>query len=134
MFQFTNRRGFIKTLVGGAASLSLSQRLWGQSSTATITATRLADNFFLVNGSGGNILIVTGPDGLLMVNGGLPETAADLMKFISDQFKGQRVQALFNTDWHLEHTGSNDLFKKAGAKIIAHENTKLWIGADFFSD
>src|SRR5204863_637261 len=56
------------------------------------------------------------------------------IKFLAEQFKGQKVTALFNTDWHLEHTGSNDAFRKAGAKIIAHENTKLWIGADFYSD
>ena len=79
-------------------------------------------------------MVLSGPDGLLLVNGSLPERTADLMKFISEQFKGQRVTAVFNTDWHFEHTGSNEVFRKSGAKIIAHENTKLWISADFYSD
>jgi cyclase len=43
---------------------------------------------------------------------------------------GTPVQALFNTHWHLENTGSNETLGKAGAKIIAHENTKLWMGAE----
>src|SRR5207249_9407309 len=41
-----------------------------------------------------------------------------------------RIHAVFNTDWHLENTGSNETLGKAGAKIIAHENTKLWLGAE----
>jgi cyclase len=39
---------------------------------------------------------------------------------------------LFNTHWHCENTGSNEALAKAGAKIIAHENTKLWMGTDVF--
>src|SRR5262249_19950088 len=58
----------------------------------------------------------------------------DLVKFLDKEFKGQHVTTLFNTDWHLEHTGSNETFRKSEAKIMAHENTKLWIGADFYSD
>jgi glyoxylase-like metal-dependent hydrolase (beta-lactamase superfamily II) len=99
-----------------------------------IASTKLTDNLTLITGAGGNIVVLNTPEGLLLVNGGLAETASDLMKFLSDQFKGQPVKTLFNTDWHLEHTGSNDAFKKAGAKIMSHENTKLWIGADFYSD
>jgi glyoxylase-like metal-dependent hydrolase (beta-lactamase superfamily II) len=38
---------------------------------------------------------------------------------------------LFNTCWHPEHTGANDTVGKAGARIIAHENTKLWMGTTF---
>ena len=99
-----------------------------------IGSSKLTDNLTLITGAGGNIVVLNTPEGLLLVNAGLAETAPDLMKFLSDQFKGQPVKTVFNTDWHLEHTGSNDAFKKAGAKIMAHENTKLWIGADFYSD
>src|SRR5262249_3102456 len=58
------------------------------------------------------------------------EYSADLLKFVSGQPGANRIQALFNTHWHLEHTGSNESIGKAGAKIIAHENTKLWMGAE----
>jgi len=49
---------------------------------------------------------------------------------VAEQSGGRKVQALFNTHWHLESTGSNDALGKAGARIIAHENTKLWMGTD----
>ena len=75
-------------------------------------------------------MVVTGPDGLVMVNGGLPERSAGLLKIVADQSEANRIHAVFNTDWHLENTGSNETLGKAGAKIIAHENTKLWLGAE----
>ena len=130
----SNRRDFLRTLIGAAAGLSLSQQVFAETVSGPIAANRLNDNFALITGAGGNVLAVSGPDGLLMVNGGLAERSADLMKFIADEFKGKPVRTLFNTDWHLEHTGSNEPVRKAGAKVMAHENTKLWIGADFYSD
>ena len=39
-----------------------------------------------------------------------------------------KVQTLFNTHWHPDQTGSNERLGKAGTQIIAHENTKLWLG------
>jgi len=47
---------------------------------------------------------------------------------VAAQFAGRRVMTVLNTHWHWDHTGSNDAFAAAGATIIAHENTKLWLG------
>ena len=40
------------------------------------------------------------------------------------------VRTIFNTHWHPEQVGSNELLGKAGATIIAHENTRLWLTTD----
>lgn len=128
MFPIQTRRGFLSTL----AVVFAARKAFAFPSQ--IASTKLTDNLTLITGAGGNIVVLSQPEGLLLVNGSSPEMAADLMKHLSDQFKGQPVKAVFNTDWHLDHTGSNEMFKKAGAKILAHENTKLWIGADFYSD
>ena len=128
MLPAQTRREFLGTLVVGlTAAKAFAQ-------PSQIAVSKLTDNLALITGAGGNIVVLNQPDGLLLVNGSRPEMAADLMKFLSDQFKGQTVKAIFNTDWHLDHTGSNEMFRKAGSKIYAHENTKLWIGADFYSD
>jgi len=132
MLGSTNRRDFLKALARGTAGISLSNIALGQQHSSSITATPLSGNFVEITGAGGNVLVVTAPEGVLMVDGGLPERAGDLLKVVFDQSKAQRVHAVFNTDWHWEHTGSNDVLRKAGATIIAHENTKLWLGADFF--
>jgi len=123
----SHRRDFLKTLLGGAAGLSLSTTVFGQGGTKAITATKITDNFALISGAGSNVVVVSGPEGLLMINGGLPEFSADLMKVVSGQGDVKRIQALINTDWHLDNTGSNDALGKAGTTIVSHENTRLWM-------
>jgi hypothetical protein len=43
---------------------------------------------------------------------------------------GRAGPTLFNTHWHPEQTGSNETLGKAGAQIIAQENTRLWLTTD----
>jgi glyoxylase-like metal-dependent hydrolase (beta-lactamase superfamily II) len=129
-----DRRRFLKTLAGGGiACLGLSRNVLAQVPASSITATRLADNYVLLTGAGSNVLVLTGPEGVLMVDGGLPEHSAALLKTVTGQSPEGRVQVLFNTHWHLEHTGSNETAGRSGAKIVAHENTKLWMGTEIIS-
>jgi glyoxylase-like metal-dependent hydrolase (beta-lactamase superfamily II) len=128
----STRREFVATLLKGAAGLALSHRMARaeELSGGALTSTRLADNLMLITGAGGNVVVATGPDGALMVNGGLGERSNDLLKLVAAETGSNSVQVLFNTDWHWDNTGSNETLGKAGAKIIAHENTKLWLGAE----
>lgn len=123
----------MKIVAGGAAAAAVAPAAFSRVEQP-LSAASLTANLTLVTGAGGNIVVLNGSDGLLLVNGSLPERSADLVKFLDERFKGQRVATVFNTDWHLDHTGSNEVLRRAGAKILAHENTRLWIGADFHSD
>jgi glyoxylase-like metal-dependent hydrolase (beta-lactamase superfamily II) len=126
-FQST-RRETLRTLLGGTAVLAFGQPGFGQGSG--LTATKLADNFTLITGAGSNVLLLTSPDGNLLVDGGSPERSADLLKMVAEQTGNKPVRVLYNTHWHYDSTGSNETLGKAGAKIVAHENTKLWLGAE----
>jgi len=131
-----SRRDVLRTLIGSATVLSLpfagTLRSYAQSHSASLTSTRLSDTLTLVSGAGGNVVVVTGDDGVAMVNGGLREHAANLSKTVAEIGSGKPVRHLFNTDWHAEHTGSNELLGQAGAQIIAHENTKQYLANDIF--
>jgi len=133
MFSSHSRRDFLKTAAAGTVGLGLGRRGFAQSNNPQITATKLADNYTLLSGAGSNVLVLTGPEGVLMVDGGLAEHSAELLKAVSGLSPEGRVQVLFNTHWHVEHTGSNDAVGKTAAKIIAHENTKLWMGTEVIS-
>jgi cyclase len=142
------RREVLGILLGGAAGLSLSSPASARQRSSTVStgqelhagshppiaAVPLSDTLVEFTGAGSNVVVVTGPDGLVMLNGGLRERSADLLNAIASHTGGKRVQALFNTDWHPEYTGSNETIGKAGAKIIAHENTKQYLGAEIFVD
>jgi cyclase len=74
------------------------------------------------------VVAVSGPEGALLVDGGLEVRSAELVKLALAQSSARRVHTLINTHWHPEQTGSNLRLGKAGARIISHENTKLWLG------
>jgi glyoxylase-like metal-dependent hydrolase (beta-lactamase superfamily II) len=85
----------------------------------------LADGVQLAQGAGGNVLVVAGPEGSLLVDGGSPGQSRALLQLVASD--RSPVRTLINTHWHPDHTGSNEALGKAGATIIAHENTRLWM-------
>ena len=115
------------------ASRVLLKSAQAETTPTSLAVVKLTDSFLLITGAGANVLAVLGPDGVLMVDGGSPERSDELLKLVADRSGGKPVQVLFNTCWDIDHTGSNETLGKAGAKIIAHENTKLWLGAEFES-
>jgi len=124
-----SRRRFIATVLATSAGASwcATNGVWGRESADPIAATALADNFFLLTGAGANVLAMRASDGLVLVDGGFEKNAAELEKAALKATGAKRVRTLFNTHWHPEQTGSNERLGKSGAKIIAHENTKLWL-------
>ena len=129
-----DRRSFLKAAVAGAAGVSLSLRALARSEPEPIVAVPLSDNIVQITGAGGNVVAVTGPDGVLLIDSGVEERSKDLLKAVGKLPGGQHVHTLINTHWHWDHTGGNERLGKDKVKIIAHENTKLWLGADFYCD
>ncbi|HEX5226742.1 MAG TPA: MBL fold metallo-hydrolase [Bryobacteraceae bacterium] len=121
----SSRRTFLKTAT--AAGLSAG---FVFAETPKITAAPLGDRLFLLTGAGCNIVVNTGNNGVLMVDGGLAENAAALAQAVAALPNGGAVRTLFNTHWHPEQTGSNLSLGTAGATIIAQENTRLWLTQD----
>jgi cyclase len=129
-----DRRSFLKAAVAGAAGVSLSLRALARSEPEPIVAVPLSDNIVQITGAGGNVVAVTGPDGVLLIDSGVEERSKDLLKAVGKLPGGQHIHTLINTHWHWDHTGGNERLGKDKVKIIAHENTKLWLGADFYCD
>jgi glyoxylase-like metal-dependent hydrolase (beta-lactamase superfamily II) len=102
----------------------------GTSAAATPMVTALAERLWLVGGFGGNVTVFDSPDGVLLVDGGSVEHSAELLAEV-ERLTGKRgVHTLFNTHWHHDQTGSNELLGRAGTRIIAHEYTRLWLTTD----
>lgn len=127
MSHSSHRRGFLRNLVAGAAGVTLAHRAVAATS---LEVNKLTDTFLEITGAGGNVLAVLGPESVLLVNGGSAERSPELLQLVSEKSGNKPVRVLFNTCWHPIHTGSNEALGKAGAKIIAHENTKLWLGTE----
>lgn len=124
-----DRRTFLKGLVAGTAAslLPLGFSSATRAASAPLNVVPLDNTLRLVTGAGGNVLVAETGEGLLLVDGGNVAKSAELLKLLG----GIRpVRVLLNTHWHPDQTGSNEALAKAGAKIIAHENTKLWLGTE----
>lgn len=115
--------------VGAGMSLApvLSRPAQARGQAAAITASRLNDRLVVFSGAGANVVALHGPDGILLVDGGLPEHSRDLLDAVYRETRSKPVRILINTHWHPEQTGSNETLGKAGARIIGHENTRRWL-------
>lgn len=129
MKTLADRRGFLKTALGAAAGLSVC-RLAPAAATAPLTVSSLSDALVLIAGAGANVVALSAPEGLVVVDGGLEARSRELLKMLAGLPGGHHIHTVFNTHWHWDHTGSNERLRKAGATIIAHENTRLWLGTE----
>lgn len=99
----------------------------------SLTSTSLADGLWLFQGDGGNVVAAGGSGGVLLVDSGLPEWGSVLARRVAAECGTHRIDTLLNTHWHWDHTGANEVFAGAGATLVAHENTRLWLGTQVIS-
>jgi glyoxylase-like metal-dependent hydrolase (beta-lactamase superfamily II) len=128
-----DRRTILRAALGGLGALSLPRAavVSQPSATAPLQITSLGDALFLVSGSGCNVVVARSLAGAAaMVDGGLKERSADLLALVRNELSVSRIDTLFNSCWHPDRTGANEALGAAGARIMAHENTRLWLGRD----
>ena len=124
-----------QALIGATAGLFAAR--WprlaaAQAAAPALTLMELGPDLTLVSGAGANVVVLATADGLLVVDGGAARHSAALQSALAERWPGRRVEVLFNSNWREEHSGGNAAMRAAGATVMAHENTKLWLGGDFF--
>ena len=145
----TGRREMLRgsvTLAGGAAlahlfpgALRAAGVAYGQQETAPagdvlaavharigglpIQSQKLAANLTLLSGPGGNVVVLNGADGKILVDTFL-SPAWPKLKEMLDGIGNAPVKTVIDTHWHFDHTENNGPLHAAGATILAHENTK----------
>ncbi|MGC4049536.1 MAG: MBL fold metallo-hydrolase [Paludibaculum sp.] len=100
-----------------------------EAAKAKITVQPLRRGLTMLEGSGGNIVVLSGGDGKLLVDGGFRVSEKSLRAAL-DGIDAAPIQQLVNTHWHADHTDSNEWLHAAGAGIIAHENTRKRLAVD----
>ncbi len=123
------RRQILKTTLAGTAGIlgAPALRLFAQS--VAEGNVKLADDLYVVRVPGQAAVIAQiSREGVLLVDGGSAAGSDAVLKAVAVLPGGNaKVHTLFNTHWHPEQTGSNEKLAAAGAAIIAHENTRLWL-------
>jgi cyclase len=125
-----DRRELLKSTVAGVFALWASPRTLTAQTPAGIR--RLTDKLAVLDGGGSNVLAFSTGDGLVLVDGGATKSGDQVMASLKTIAAGAKVQTLFNTHYHTDQTGNNELFAAAGAKIIAHERTREWMSSNYW--
>jgi glyoxylase-like metal-dependent hydrolase (beta-lactamase superfamily II) len=115
----------LMTRVAGAVMAGLAIPRRGAAQAAT---TALSDRLSLITSGGTNVLALSTPDGLVLVDSGAPDRSDALIAGLKSLSGGSgSVRTVFNTHYHPENTGANEMLRQGGATIVAHENTRLWM-------
>jgi cyclase len=131
-----NRRRFLSlAMATGAASLT-PRWIVGQTAVpdriaqgrvlaakTPITTTKLADNVYLLQGFGGNMVLQTGAEGNLLIDSSFSTSVEKVLAAIRAVSK-DAPHTLINTHWHYDHTDGNEGMHAAGFTILAHSKTR----------
>ena len=138
-----SRRKFLRDVTFGAnafwASACLTSKLSAQEindadamrasgASAKISVETLRRRISVLLGSGGNIAVLAGQDGKILIDSGFATSKPQISEAVN-HLSNDPIRHLINTHWHFDHTDGNQWVHEAGATIIGHENTRNRLSA-----
>jgi glyoxylase-like metal-dependent hydrolase (beta-lactamase superfamily II) len=121
-----NRRDLIKSAAAGAFALCAPRLLRAQA------VNKITDKISVINAGGANVTAFSSDTGLILVDSGAPKSGDALTAALKSFAPNAKVQTLFNTHYHADQTGNNEMFGSQGAKIVAQLRTKQWMANDTY--
>jgi glyoxylase-like metal-dependent hydrolase (beta-lactamase superfamily II) len=110
---FAEARGLVSSIKDSAA-------------VSPIVTHKLRNNISVLEGSGGNVAVLTGPDGKVLIDAGISVSRPQMTKALAE-LGADPITHLVNTHWHFDHADGNAWLNSMGAKIIAQENTRKYL-------
>jgi glyoxylase-like metal-dependent hydrolase (beta-lactamase superfamily II) len=117
------RAAFTAAILALGATLAFAQGA-PDFSKVEIKATKITDKFYTLEGQGGMIGVLIGPDGVFMVDTQFAPLSDKIAAAVK-QLTPQPIKFIVNTHVHGDHTGGDENFGKMGATIIAREELRF---------
>jgi glyoxylase-like metal-dependent hydrolase (beta-lactamase superfamily II) len=99
----------------------------GQVAEISFKSTELAPGLYMLEGqggfAGGNLGLLTGEDGTVLIDDGIEPLAPEMLAAVNE-LAGVPVDFVINTHVHGDHTGGNAALHAEGATIIGHDNIR----------
>lgn len=96
-------------------------------------STELAPGLYMLESqggfAGGNLGLITGDDGVVLIDDGLEPLAGVTVAAI-EALTGDPVNFVINTHAHGDHTGANEVLHGKGATVVAHDNLRRQLVKD----
>jgi cyclase len=106
-----------------AAATDQLAAMRSQMGAAPVTSSTLTPSMTMLAGPGGNVVVLNGADGKVVVDT-FVQPAWNNLKAALDKLGNQRIATVIDTHWHFDHADNNAPLRKLGAEIVAHDNTK----------
>ena len=114
---------FAEAVLAAAATLAISATALAQGqpdfSKVVIKTNKISDNFYTLDGQGGTIGVLTGPDGVFMVDDQFAPLTDRIVAAIKQLSNNAPIKFVVNTHVHGDHTGGNENLGKMGVTIVA---------------
>ena len=94
-----------------------AQRAVAQEKSGGLDVVQLRSNFYVIGGAGGNIVVQTGPDGVILVDSGSTAMADEVLATIR-RLTPLPIRYIINTSMDPDHVGGNDKLARAGLSIL----------------
>ena len=94
-----------------------------------IRAIPVTENIYMLTGSGGNIGVSIGDDGTIIVDDQFAPLTDTIVAAIA-QLTDNPVSFVVNSHFHYDHTDGNENFGRAGALIVAQDNSRQRMATD----
>lgn len=123
----------IVTVIAAAAVIVVSMAGTAQAqrdfSKVKIKTIPVAKNINMLMGAGGNIGVISGSDGVFMIDDQFAPLTPKILAAVK-KISANPIRFLLNTHWHFDHTGGNENLGKAWVTIVAHDNVRKTMSVD----
>ncbi len=89
----------------------------------------ITEGVYMLTGSGGNMMLITGDEATILVDDQFAPLAKKIETKVLELSKSD-LKYVLNTHWHGDHTGGNEYLGDQGKIIVAHENVRERLSTD----
>ena len=100
-------------LIGGGDQQASAR----QQASDELDVVQIRPNFYVIAGAGGNIVMQTGPDGVILVDSGRTPMADKVLAAVQ-KITPLPIRYIINTSMDADHVGGNDRLARAGLSIL----------------
>jgi glyoxylase-like metal-dependent hydrolase (beta-lactamase superfamily II) len=128
-------------LVAGGGVATPQLRAQGAAGSGPLETIQIRENVYVIFGGGSNVTVHVGEDGVVLVDAGSAERAADVLEAVQ-AISSDPIRLIVSTSADADHVGGNQVVGGAGmqlspdsftdddqATVLAHENVLLRLSA-----
>src|SRR5438128_4848025 len=115
----------VKMFIAVFAAMAISASAQNQQdfSKVEIKTNKISDKFYTLDGQGGTIGVLTGPDGVFMVDTQFAPLSDKIMAAVK-RVSDKPIKFIVNTHVHGDHTGGNENFARSGAVLFSRDQLR----------